>query len=116
MCMLIVAMDIGCDHFELIRMPKGHNHADQDGKFGQIWVHTRDRHLVSPQEYADAVRQALKSDVGGVIIRDLFVLPDYVSYLQPYHDKHFGLADKVEYTQHVWRFQRVAVCIFIPIS
>jgi hypothetical protein len=100
---------IGVHCIVLIRMPKGHNHADQDGKFGVIWLYVRDDHLLSPQEYKAAVVAALKHDLGGCTVEDIVVLPDYVQFLAGCRDSLFGQADKMEYTQHVWRFQKVQV-------
>ena len=107
LCNLIVACNIGCEEIWLVRMPSGHNHADQDADFGVVWVFCRDENLLSPKEYADAVRTALK----GVTVIDLFVIPDYESFLAPCRDPHFGLSDKLEYTQHVWRFRKVVIVL-----
>jgi hypothetical protein len=110
LCELLIVMDIGVETIWLIRMPSGHNHADEDGKFGVIWVFTRDKHILTPSRYKAAIQQALCRDVGGgVVVHDLFVIPDYVKYMEGCRDVHFGLADKLEYTQHVWRFQKVQV-------
>jgi hypothetical protein len=107
LCMLLIAMDIGAEELWLIRMPKGHNHADEDGKFGVIWLYTRRKQLLTPTQYKRGVQYALRNDLGGCKVKDVFVVPDYVSYLGECKDVRFGLADKMEYTQHVWRFQKV---------
>jgi hypothetical protein len=89
-------------------MPTGHNHADEDGKFGVIWLYTRGKHILTPQAYKRAIEDALRKDVGGgAKVIDLFVIPDYVDYLDGMRDKYFGLSEKLQHTQHVWRFQKV---------
>jgi hypothetical protein len=47
---MLIAMELGCEEVWVIRMPKGHNHADQDGKFALIWVKVRDMSLTSPAQ------------------------------------------------------------------
>lgn len=54
---LLIVMDIGVEEIWLIRMPKGHNHADQDGKFALIWVKTRDMSIMSPHGYTSAIHR-----------------------------------------------------------
>jgi hypothetical protein len=108
LCELLIVMDIGACCIVLIRMPSGHNHADEDGKFGVIWLFTREKHILTPQDYKTAIEQALRKDVGGgVKVFDLFIIPDYVRYMKGCRDDYFQFADKLEHTQHVWRFQRV---------
>jgi hypothetical protein len=110
-CAFLIIMDIGVTCIWLIRMPSGHNHADEDGKFGVIWLFTRKKHILSPGEYKRMVQRALKNDLGGCRVEDVLVLPDYVKYLGECRDKSFGLSDKMEYAQHVWRFQKIEVII-----
>jgi len=109
-CELLVAMNIGILTMTLVRMPSGHNHADQDGKFGIIWLFTRDKYLLTPQRYRAAVKEALKNDLGGAKVHNLLVIPDYCAYLADMKDNKFALADKMHYTQHVWKFERTQVC------
>jgi hypothetical protein len=113
LCELLIVMDIGVDTIWLIRMPVGHNHADQDGKFGVIWVHTRKKHILTPDSYRDEIKDALKNDLGGLVVVDLFVIPDYQDYLQGCRDPYFAYTEKTQYTQHVFRFDRVEARIFI---
>jgi hypothetical protein len=107
LCALLIMMDLGISTILLVRMPSGHNHADQDSKFGALWKATRSKNVITPQGYKRAVEKALLSD--GCQVFDLHVLPDWASYLNVCRDKKFGLADKMEHTQLVWRFQKVEV-------
>jgi hypothetical protein len=81
-CELLIAMQIGVEEIWVVRMPKGHNHADQDGKFAIIWTHVRDRALLSPAEYEAAIKDALKKHEGGVGVIDLFTVPNYSRLLK----------------------------------
>jgi hypothetical protein len=78
----LIAMDIGVEEVWVIRMPKGHNHADQDGKFAIIWVKVRDMSLLSPREYEAAILSALKNFEGGANCVDLFAIPDYTNLFE----------------------------------
>jgi hypothetical protein len=111
LCSLLILMDIGVKTLYLVRMPSGHNHADQDSKFGVIWKATRSKNVLTPQDYKKKVERALRHDRCKVI--DVVVLPDYSAYINACNDKHFGYAEKVEYTQHVWRFQAVEASLYL---
>jgi hypothetical protein len=110
LCSLLILMDIGVNCIWLVRMPTGHNHADQDSKFGVLWKATRSKNILTPQAYKIAVEKALLKD--GCKVLDLNVLPDYALYMKECRDPYFGLTDKMEHTQHVWRFQGVEVIEF----
>jgi len=40
-CNMLIMFNIGIRTINLIRMPTGHNHADQDSKFGTVWLACR---------------------------------------------------------------------------
>lgn len=107
LCWLLIMMDLGATTIWLVRMPTGHNHADQDSKFGALWKATRSRNVITPQHYKKAVEKALQSD--GCKVFDVNVLADWVKYINVCRDKYFGLSDKMEHTQHLWRFQKTEV-------
>jgi hypothetical protein len=108
LCEMLIVMDIGIKCLVMIRMPTGHNHADQDGKFGVIWLFTREKHILTPQAYKTSIQQALKNEPGGgVQVIDVHVIVDWSRFLMGCKDAHFGLSEKVEYTQHLWRYQKV---------
>jgi hypothetical protein len=78
---VVIAMGIGAEEIWVIRMPKGHNHADQDGKFALIWVKVRDMSLYCPKDYEQAILFALRNFEGGAKVEDLFIIPDYKRWL-----------------------------------
>jgi hypothetical protein len=78
---MLIGLEIGVEEVWVIRMPKGHNHADQDGKFALIWVKVRDMSLLCPLEYENAIMSALKRFEGGCAVHDIFVIPDYTKFL-----------------------------------
>ena len=74
------------------RLLVGHTHADIDAKFGTIWTKIRNQHVLTPQRYASLIASALESKANyyEVSVKDIFVIPDYKTLLEPHIDKHFS--------------------------
>ena len=70
----------------LTRLPTGHSHEDIDAVFAKIWTLTRNQPVLSPQQYEAAIKCALRKRDISVHVDDLFVIPDYTAYLEPYID------------------------------
>ena len=113
---IIIALDIGITEIWLCRMRVGHTHADQDARFGLIWVQARNEHLLTPQRYNEIVGDALKDSPGGIELVDLFVVPDLVKAVDDLMDKDLSKAFKVENTQLVFRFQKVEKSELYPLG
>jgi len=82
----------------------GHTHEDIDARFAVIWKSMRLQHVLSPKSYAHAISDAF----GGafpVVVKDIWVVPDYTSMLKPYVDKKFGRYAKSEWTQLQFIFE-----------
>jgi len=71
---------------------------DIDGIYGRISQYIYDRHVLTPQAYEDAIIKALnKSDDSlPVLVKDLFVIPNYKEFFAKCVDKNFGCAYKSE--------------------
>jgi hypothetical protein len=98
----------------LSRLLVGHTHCDNDGIFGRIWVKVRNQFVLSPQEYKEWIIKATDSAEMKTSVIDVFVLPDYESYLKPHIDKHFGLFAKEEHTKHQFTFEAVDISPHFP--
>ena len=85
----------GLEKIVLTRLPVGHTHEDIDGIFGRISRYIYMRHVITPQAYADAIKEALKGKLKiEPKVIDLYVIPDYESYFAGCIDKQFGCAYK----------------------
>ena len=69
---------------------------DIDGIYGRISQYIYDRHILTPQAYANAIKKALSSESLLVDVIDLYVIPDYKEFFAGCIDKNFGCAYKSE--------------------
>jgi hypothetical protein len=116
---LLIAKGL-CQKVVLTRLPPGHTHEDIDAKYGVIWKRFRNDHVTTPQSAARKFKEAFKSasDCKGlkVEVTDIFVVPDYWSYIVPHIDKNLSRAFKEEWTQLQWSFEKVPVSEFYPLG
>ena len=86
-------------------------------RFGTLWRASRDKHILTPQEYKKCMEKAFKrakkvSSTGGgpEVFRtfDLFAIPDYFQFLNQLTDPHFANYWKTDSTQLQWKFKKVA--------
>jgi hypothetical protein len=96
-----------CKLFVLTRLPVGHTHEDIDAKFAKIWVAVRGEFCATMEAYRKIIETALTSKQAPVKVVDIFVVPDYVSYLSPCMDNKFGRYCKTTWTQLQWKFECV---------
>ena len=85
MCELLVARRI-VKKIVLTRLPTGHSHEDIDAVFANIWTYIRSQSILSPQQYKLFILQALKKRDISVHVEDVFAIPDYTAYLEPFVD------------------------------
>ena len=115
---IIISLDLGVEEIWVCRLRVGHNHADQDGKFGQLWKAARNEYLLTPQSYEDLVARAIhegkKTNPAKLV--DAFVIPDLVAVIEECIDPELQHAFKGVYTQHVFRFQKVPVTSVFPMG
>ena len=105
-----------CKLFVLTRLPVGHTHEDIDAKFAKIWVAVRGEFCATMEAYRKKIEAALTSKQAPVKVVDIFVVPDYVSYLSPCMDNKFGRYCKTTWTQLQWKFECVEVCDDFPLG
>ena len=108
MCELIVALGI-TKRIVLTRLLVGHTHCDIDAIFGVIWKRVRDGTILTPQQWADAIQEALSASRVPVEIEDVFVLPDFKDFLGPYL-LDISNCFKMENTQLQWIFEYIGFC------
>lgn len=121
---ILIAIDIGIEEIWLCRMRVGHTHADQDARFGQIWLYARNKYLVTPQEYNYAIKDALKdfrkgeidADGSSAELIDIFVVPDLKKAIKGSMDRNLSKAFKKDNSQLVFRFQKVDVTERFPLG
>ena len=60
---------------------------------------------MTPQQYKAAIEGALSKIGVPAVVEDIFVVPDYMSWIGPYIDSKFGLAFKKTHTQLQFTFE-----------
>ena len=98
------------------RLPVEHTHEDIDACFGTIasWF---DRSFTqTPDAYKMAILAAFDGSKSKLNINvvDVFVVPDYQAFFEPFIDPLFSRTHKMEWTQHQYRFQAVVISNFFP--
>lgn len=116
MCELIVHKRL-TKKLVLTRLMVGHTHCDIDGVFGRLWLYIRDRHCMTPDDYANFIKIALsKSGSYEANVRNIFVIPNYAAIFDGCLDKHFESYAKKEDTQHQFIFEAVEADKFFPLG
>jgi hypothetical protein len=90
------------------RLPVGHTHEDIDAKFGMLWKKIRNWHVLTPQSYAEKLHDVFDGNAKCPFeLHDIFVVPDYKSFLEKSIDPHFSNWSREELTQHAFKFEAV---------
>lgn len=89
------------------RLPTGHTHADIDACFAHIWKWMRDKPIETLSKYSIGIRDSFKLSKLKATVADVYVIPDYTSWLVDCIDSSMGQFAKQELTQHCWRFEAV---------
>ena len=72
----------------LSRLPVGHTHEDIDALFGHIWAAYRLKPCLTMSDYVEVVRRCFAGNSKvEVDFDDVFVIPDYFTFLKPHNDK-----------------------------
>jgi hypothetical protein len=73
----------------LTRLPVGHTHEDIDAMFGTMWVYFRLKPCLTLDAYKQGILECYQGDrkVEGVDVEDVYVVPNYVSFLSPHYDR-----------------------------
>ena len=113
---IIISLEIGVEEIWVCRLRVGHNHADQDAKFGLLWKKIRSEFLLSPQAYERKVAEVLSEGGNPAKLIDMIVIPDLLSPLEGFMDKDLERCFKGVYTQHIFRFQKVPASEAFPLG
>jgi hypothetical protein len=85
--------------------------------FGRLWKYSvRDKHLLTPDDYKEAVIKACTTQNTPAEVVDIFVVPDYTSFFEGCGDKNLGNYSKKEATQLQFVFQAVPQSDLFPLG
>lgn len=111
-CELLVARRV-VKKLVLSRLPPGHTHEDIDQLFSIIWRHIQRRFVHTPQQYKENIKIALGQQCE---VHDIFVVPDYESFVRPFIDPKFSRYAKGEWTQLQFTFESVPISNYFPLG
>eukprot|EP01034_Spumella_vulgaris_P035770 gene35770-44106_t len=100
----------------LTRLMVGHTHADIDAVFGRLWKAICTSHVLTPGAYKREIERALSTPAYRAKVVDVFVVPDYTSFLLGGLDPEFGRYSKTEYTQLVFTCEAVGISVDFPLG
>lgn len=89
MCEILVARKI-VKRIILSRLMVGHTHEDIDGRFAKIWTRVRNAYVLTMSQYKSNIEAALGAEDLPCKVVDLFVIPDYDTFIRPVIDPNFG--------------------------
>jgi len=104
MCELLITYGL-TKKVVVTRLMVGHTHCDADGIFGILWKRLWREIILTPQQYKEAIEDALESLPVPACVEDVFVVPDYVSWLKPHIDPKLSCLFKEENTQLQFTFE-----------
>ena len=114
---IIISLEIGAEEIWVCRLRVGHNHADQDAKFGLLWKAARSDFLLTPQSYEDLVAKVVHEGINNPAeLVDRFIIPDLVLAVDDCIDPELRNLFKTVHTQHIIRFQKVPVSSKYPMG
>jgi len=87
------------------RLMVGHTHCDADGIFGIIWKKLWKEIILTPQQYKEAIEDALRTIPVPATVEDVMVLADFVAWLKPHIDPKLSRLFKEENTQLQFIFE-----------
>ena len=87
-----------------------------DAAFAQVWRWMRKNKVTNIHHYSEGVEKAFNSSKRRLKASavDMYVLPDYVAWLDGFLDKKLSNYAKVINTQHQWRFEAVQRSVLFP--
>ena len=99
----------------------GHTHEDIDSKFAFIWKRVRNRFVLHPLAYKEAIEKSLSNDKIVCEVVDIFAVPNYAKYLKSYIIPDFSRYAKVnkngvDWTQLQFIFEEVPISEFFPVG
>ena len=100
----------------LARLLVGHTHEDIDAKFAKIWKMIRSAHVLTAQQYDLLIKKALGSQRLFCEVFDVFVIPDYIKFLEKFIDPEFERFAKLKWTELEFTFEAVSVSDDFPLG
>lgn len=97
------------------RLPVGHTHEDIDSKFAFIWKRVRNNFVLTPLAYKRAIESSLTNDRAACEVIDIFAVPNYEKYIEPYIIPDFGRYARLSRTGDDWT-QLQFIFDAVPIS
>jgi hypothetical protein len=91
----------------LTRLPVGHTHEDIDARFGALCIYIRNRVVLSPGEYEEAMKKCFGTKKSLFNMVDIFCTPNYKAFFEPYIDRKVSNFTNEEDTQLAWKFEAV---------
>lgn len=110
----LLAVKRVCKDIWYTRLPKGHTHEDIDGCFGIIWSALCTEPLVTMDDWKAAVEKMFDGSAIKAEVRDLWIIPDYASIIEPCVIANLGKLHREQNTQHQWRFRAVERHQYFP--
>jgi len=87
------------------RLMVGHTHCDADGIFWIIWKKLWEEIILTPQQYKEAIEDALRTIPVPATVEDVMVLADFVAWLKPHMGPKLSRLFKEENTQLQFIFE-----------
>jgi hypothetical protein len=121
MCEYVIARRL-CKKLILTRLMVGHTHEDIDAMFGVFWTKMQKKSILTAKEYSTYLLSSLYNNVElnpmkkFVLVKDIFVIPDYVKYFDGCIDPEFGRYAKTDVTQLQFIFEAVAPSDQFPLG
>ena len=84
-------------------------------RFGILWVFFRLKDVLTPQQYSKFIVAAFGKKYP-IIVKDLWVIPDYDVVLKDCLDPKFNRYCRTEWTQLQFKFDAVAPCADFPLG
>lgn len=100
------------------RLPTGHTHEDIDAVFALLWEWFKGKNILTPQQYKDELEEFFKESPSvhfrNLEVEDVFIVPDYIKFLQSHIDHKLAKLHTLLHTQHQWLFEAVKKTEYFP--
>ncbi len=98
------------------RLPVGHTHEDIDACFALVWNWFKKKTIFHPDQYKTELEMAMKDSRIPTTVIDIFAIPDYKLFFQPFLDKSLSHLYREDDTKLQWNFQAVQSSIKFPLG
>jgi hypothetical protein len=103
-CELLVSRRLTKEIF-FTRLPVGHTHEDIDAKFGMLWKKLRTSHVLTPQGYAEKLKEVYSNM--SFELHDIYMVANYKEFLESAINPIIAKWTREEFTQHCYKFEAV---------